>query len=125
MPMRQRLSGATSVMSVPANSTRPESGATVPLAMPNSVLLPAPFGPMMPRASPSPSARWMPSATTTAPKRLEIFSKLRTGGMRLSLQPPRLPYRAEVQSAKGHVLPVHAETPEHLAPHLAPRDQSP
>ena len=40
-------------MSSPANSTRPASGRNVPVAMPNSVVLPAPFGPMMPSASPS------------------------------------------------------------------------
>ena len=64
-------------MSAPAKTTRPPSGATVPVAMPNSVVLPAPFGPMMPSASPSPSARSISFATTTAPKRLEIFSSAR------------------------------------------------
>src|SRR5215831_8177791 len=68
-------------MSMPAKMTRPASGATVPLAMPNSVVLPAPFGPMMPSASPSASARSSARATTTAPKRLEIFSKARMAGM--------------------------------------------
>ena len=77
MPARQRRSGVSRVMSRPSNSTRPESGATVPVIMPNSVVLPAPFGPMMPSASPSPSERSMPFATTTAPKRLEIFSRVR------------------------------------------------
>ena len=33
-------------MSRPSNITRPASGATVPVIMPNSVVLPAPFGPM-------------------------------------------------------------------------------
>src|SRR5690349_6479037 len=49
--------------------------------MPNSVVLPAPFGPMMPSASPSSSARLIPSAMTIAPKRLEIFSRARMVGM--------------------------------------------
>ena len=40
------------VTSWPSNTTRPPSGATVPVMMPNSVVLPAPFGPMMPSASP-------------------------------------------------------------------------
>src|SRR5947208_3613430 len=84
MPMRQRRSGGRGVMSTPAKITRPASGATVPLAMPNSVVLPAPFGPIIPRASPSASRRSSPSATTTAPKRLEIFSKARIGGIQSS-----------------------------------------
>ena len=75
MPMRQRRSGGMRVTSWPSNMTRPASGATVPVTMPNSVVLPAPFGPMMPSASPRNSVRSMPSATTTAPKRLEIFSR--------------------------------------------------
>jgi len=37
--------------------------------MPNSVVLPAPFGPMMPSASPSPSAKSISVAMTIAPKR--------------------------------------------------------
>src|SRR5262249_47653154 len=81
IPMRQRRSGARCVMSVPANTTRPASGRAVPLAMPNSVVLPAPFGPMMPSASPSASAMSISCAMTTAPKRLEIFSKARIGDM--------------------------------------------
>ena len=68
-------------MSLPAKMTRPASGRTVPLAMPNSVVLPAPFGPMMPSASPSASARSIACATITAPKRFETFSKARMGGM--------------------------------------------
>src|SRR5207253_2457116 len=35
---------------------------------------------MMPSASPSASARSMPSATTTAPKRFEIFERVRIDG---------------------------------------------
>src|SRR5262245_42656731 len=85
MPMRQRRSGASRVISVPANSTRPASGTTVPHAMPNNVVLPAPFGPMMPSASPSASTRSIACATITAPNRLEIFSKARMEAMRTLL----------------------------------------
>ena len=41
------------------------------------------FGPMMPSASPSASARSTLSATTTAPNRFEIFSSARIGAMGL------------------------------------------
>src|SRR5579872_7033453 len=81
MPMRQRCAGGARVISRPAKSTRPPSGATLPLMMPNSVVLPAPFGPMMPSASPAPSARSMRSATTIAPKRLPTFSSARIGAL--------------------------------------------
>src|SRR5262249_12347413 len=84
MPMRQRRSGVRCVMSMPAKKTRPASGATVPLAMPNNVVLPAPFGPMMPSASPSARARSIASATTTAPNRLEIPWRRRRGHFALA-----------------------------------------
>ena len=57
IPMTQRRGGGTDVISAPSNSTRPASAATVPVMMPNSVVLPAPFGPMMPSASPFPAAQ--------------------------------------------------------------------
>src|SRR5512133_2641814 len=84
MPMRQRRSGVRCVISASAKRTRPASGATVPLAMPNNVVLPAPFGPMMPSASPSASASSIASAMTTAPNRLEILSKRRMGAIALA-----------------------------------------
>src|SRR5262245_3707601 len=97
-PLWQRRSAGNRVMSSPANSTRPESGGTVPAAMPNNVVLPAPFGPIMPSASPSRSARSTPSATTTAPNRFEMFSSARTGAIVTSLCSharawPRIPIR--------------------------------
>src|SRR3981189_2842883 len=82
IPMAQRRAGESGVTSRPSNTTRPPSGATVPVMIPNSVVLPAPFGPMMPSASPSPSARSIRSAMTIAPKRLEILSRARMGGLR-------------------------------------------
>src|SRR5262249_2387584 len=95
-------------MSMPAKMTRPASGATVPLAMPNSVVLPAPLGPMTPSASPSASARSIARATTTAPKRLEIFSKARMAGMPWSPQPPRLVHQPEMRATKSDVMPAQA-----------------
>ena len=41
------------VMSVPSNTTRPSLGGSWPETSENSVVLPAPLGPMMPRNSPS------------------------------------------------------------------------
>src|SRR5262245_37700714 len=81
IPIAQRRGGGAHVISTPSSSTRPASAATVPVMMPNSVVLPAPFGPMIPSASPCASARSSPSAMTMAPKRLEIFSRARMDGM--------------------------------------------
>src|SRR6266481_3190414 len=83
----------------------PGVGATVPLAMPNSVVLPAPFGPMMPSASPSASARSSARATTTAPKRLEIFSKARMAGMQWSSASRAALYHASTSPA---LIPAHS-----------------
>src|SRR5260221_14388206 len=49
--------------------------------MMNTVVLPAPCGPMILGASPSPSARSTLSATTTAPNLLEIVSSVRIGAI--------------------------------------------
>src|SRR3974390_636791 len=81
MPLWQRRSGGRLVTSSPANITRPLSGLSVPVARPNRLVLPAPLGPIMPSASPSLSKRSILSATTTAPKRFEIFSRPRIGGI--------------------------------------------
>ena len=39
----------------------------------------------------------------------------------MSLEPPRLPYRAEVQSAKWHVVPEQARTHDHRLWNVHPR----
>src|SRR5262245_58832222 len=57
-------------MSWPAKWIRPASGATSPVNWPISVVLPAPFGPMMACSSPAGTARSMPSEAVTPPKRL-------------------------------------------------------
>ncbi|MDT4830779.1 hypothetical protein FQZ97_642550 [compost metagenome] len=67
MPRWQRLNTGSRVTSAPAKATWPRSGATPPAIRLNSVLLPAPFGPMMPSASPGASARLMSSVTFTEP----------------------------------------------------------
>src|ERR1035437_1197074 len=107
MPLRQRRSGGRRGMSSPAKITRPASGATVPAAMPNSVVLPAPFGPMMPSASPSASARSTLSATTTAPNRFEIFSSARIGAMVSIASADRLQLASERNFRRGLVRGDH------------------
>src|SRR5262249_12174692 len=88
----------------------------VPLIMPNSVVLPAPFGPIMPSASPGASARSRRSATTIAPKRLEIFSSASSGAVMLSLRGRRflrlLDRRPDGIGRRRHRNLAHAERPQ-------------
>ena len=57
MPARQMRFGFSPVMSRPANRTLPPLGAASPFSRLNSVVLPAPLGPMMPRISPSSTSK--------------------------------------------------------------------
>src|SRR6202161_2280712 len=70
-PARQRCSGAKAVMSRPFSRMRPRSGRSMPVMRLNKVDLPAPFGPMMPSASPRASDKSMSLATTIMPNALE------------------------------------------------------
>ena len=53
MPIWQRSAGSVPVTVLPAKRICPRSGASSPLIMPNRLVLPAPFGPTTPTASPS------------------------------------------------------------------------
>src|SRR5262249_36019383 len=57
-------------MSALSNSMRPASGAISPAIWPISVVLPAPFGPMMACNSPRRTSSTILSEATTPPKRL-------------------------------------------------------
>src|SRR5438552_8007632 len=57
-------------MSPPPKRTRPVSGVSSPMSWVISVVLPAPFGPMMACSSPAGTSSVMPSEATTPPKRL-------------------------------------------------------
>ena len=61
---------AARVMSRPSKRMRPASGAISPVSWPISVVLPAPFGPMMACSSPRGTSSAMSSEATTPPKRL-------------------------------------------------------
>src|SRR5262245_22018532 len=73
-PSALRSCTGSAVMSRPSKRTAPESGAISPVSCPISVLLPAPFGPMMACSSPGGMASEMPSEATTPPKRLVRLS---------------------------------------------------
>src|ERR1035441_8006518 len=70
-PARQRCSGGNPVMSRPSSRMRPRSGRRMPVTRLNRVDLPAPFGPMMPSASPRASDKSMSLATTIMPNAFE------------------------------------------------------
>src|SRR5712671_983793 len=67
-PRRARLCAGSAVMSSPAKRIRPASGRRLPASWPISVVLPAPFGPMIACVSPSRTSRSMPSLARRAPK---------------------------------------------------------
>src|ERR1700730_14613562 len=78
----QRSWGLAAVILRPFRRISPASGASPPAIRLKSLVLPAPFGPMMPSASPGATDRSISSAAITEPKVLRrplIFS------MRLSL----------------------------------------
>ncbi len=56
-PRRDRMWGGSRSMCVPARLIEPESGRRWPAIRLNSVDLPAPFGPITPRSSPSATSR--------------------------------------------------------------------
>ena len=53
MPRRQMRSAASPSMRSPAKAIAPPSGANTPAIMLNSVVLPAPFGPITAKIAPS------------------------------------------------------------------------
>src|SRR5882762_1492674 len=70
-PRRARAGAESAVMSSPAKRTRPRSGRRSPASWLISVVLPAPFGPMMAWVSPSRISRLTSSHASSAPKLLE------------------------------------------------------
>src|SRR5690348_16019880 len=69
-PSRHRFAAPSFVTSMPASSMRPAPGLSAPASTLSSVVLPAPFGPTMPTASPACTPKSTPSRTTSAPNRL-------------------------------------------------------
>ena len=67
MPSRERACGGIAVMSEPSNTMRPVVGATSPVIRLNSVVLPAPLGPITASASPPSTARLTLSTALSAP----------------------------------------------------------
>src|SRR3990172_13291555 len=81
MPWRQIRCGGRPVMSSPRKRTLPSSGARNPVSAANSVVLPAPFGPISPAIVPSATSRPAPPPARRPPK---IFDSPRTSSTRLA-----------------------------------------
>src|SRR5712675_2706690 len=69
-PRRARACAGSDVTSSPAKRMRPASGRRWPASCAMSVVLPAPFGPMIACVSPSATVRLTPSVARRAPKLL-------------------------------------------------------
>ena len=85
MPRRQTLSAESPSMRWPAKVIEPPSGSKTPAIMLNSVVLPAPFGPMTPQISPASTSNDTSSTATRPRKRLVTPSRARSA---LTGRPP-------------------------------------
>src|SRR6266545_7324976 len=106
MPARHRAGGEVLVMSRPAKVTVPLSGRRRPIIRLRAVVLPAPLGPITPRASPSPTETVSPSTTRSEPNVFETFSSASSAAIRR-----RGPARGEWSSpprgsARPHACPM-------------------
>src|SRR5438445_1655144 len=79
-PRRARRWGDHSVTSVPNRRTRPEAGVTRPATLLNSVVLPAPFGPMSPAIDAGGTVSETRSSAVRPPKRTVMSSASSGGG---------------------------------------------
>src|SRR4029077_17571833 len=70
IPRRATWCGLDPVMSRPSKTTRPAVGWNSPVTLLNSVVLPAPLGPMRAKTSPRLICRLTLSTATSPPKRL-------------------------------------------------------
>ncbi len=78
MPRRLIASGARPLISRPPKRTRPAVGAWMPVTTLKSVDLPAPFGPITEKTSPSRTVRLTSVSAASAPKLRETASTSRT-----------------------------------------------
>ncbi len=79
IPRRVRRCGRIRVIDSPLQLSEPASGATKPQITLNSVVLPAPFGPITPSTSPAWTSSETPSSATTPPNRTVTSRTLRAG----------------------------------------------
>src|SRR5690349_9872834 len=90
----------------------PPSGASVPAIWLISVVLPAPFGPMMAWSSPGITSSVTPSVTSNPPKRLLRFSSRRMGSVTAPSRNPR--GQTNQPAARKHHNKDQQRTEDHL-----------
>src|SRR5215211_4196943 len=103
-PRAAILCGDKPVTSSPAMRTEPRAGFTRPVRTLKKVVLPAPFGPMMPCNSPGSTANEMSSSTTRSPKRTWMS---RASSIAIALTPQHL----REAGRAAHALRVEAFPP--------------
>ena len=79
MPLRARHVTDRPVTSTPSYMTRPAVGGRIPEMVSNSVVLPAPLGPIRPHTSPAKKSVLTSLTATTPPKRTVIPWVCRSG----------------------------------------------
>src|SRR4030095_109825 len=99
IPRRQRSCGAMPVTSRSLNTTRPPSGCRRPVIRLNSVVLPAPLGPMIALIEPCGTVNETPPTAAKPSKLLLILLTSSTGGPPRQA-PPERDQRAG-ESARG------------------------
>src|SRR5258708_9714271 len=112
-PRRARAGAESAVMSSPAKRTRPRSGRRSPASWLISVVLPAPFGPMMAWVSPSRISRLTSSHARSAPK---LLVRPLTSSRILFI----LAEEQSREAAPEEEHRQHQERPEHQLPALPP-----
>src|SRR6185312_6911688 len=78
------------VRSTPSSTTRPPTGLRIPETTSKSVVLPAPFGPMMPTTSPASARMLTSSRATIPPKRTVTPAMSKIGPAAGAARSPRL-----------------------------------
>ena len=81
MPSSEHCSGGSPDMRRPFSRTSPASGTTSPEIALNSEVLPAPFGPISPRISPSRTSKLISTLAATPPNDLLTRSTSSSGGI--------------------------------------------
>src|SRR5882672_10501258 len=115
-------------MSRPSKRITPASGAISPVNSPISVLLPAPFGPMMACSSPGGTASEMPSEATTPPKRLVRLSIASSASataraLQQTVDAATREQHHQQEQRPEHDLPIFRDLDRDLRLHHAGREQ--
>src|SRR5277367_4346311 len=81
MPRMAQISGGRPEMRAPSSRISPASGTTAPAMLLNRLVLPAPFGPIRPRISPSCTSKLISTLAATPPNDLLTRSTSSSGGI--------------------------------------------